>query len=166
MSSAVLTSAKSNTITTQPIATSSNTMSTTTQLNALPTTTQSRAAQLRDLVQSAATISSSSIYPSSTESTTAAVKHRYRKYNNALWRTYIREALQSGNHREYCRVHNIPYSTFKDKHKLYRESINPDTWQPTNEARKYNHRIFCDECEKQAAEQWHVYTYTYIYCCI
>ena len=36
-----------------------------------------------------------------------------RNYNDQLWSTYITEAIQSGNAKQYCTDKNISYRTYK-----------------------------------------------------
>ena len=53
----------------------------------------------------------------------------YRKISAEMWSTYIGEAIQLGNHRKYCREHNLSYSTFNDKFKFYIQSTDTCRWQ-------------------------------------
>ena len=69
-----------------------------------------------------------------------------------MWNTYITEAIQSGNHQQYCTEHNFPYRTFKRKYSDYKKANNKENWSP-NSKRRYNHRVFTDSTEKAAVEQ-------------
>ena len=75
-----------------------------------------------------------------------------RSYNDAMWGTYITEAIQSSNHKQYCTEHNIPYTTFRNKFSEYKQSTNKENWSPTSKHR-HRHRVFTDSTEKQAVEQ-------------
>ena len=72
-----------------------------------------------------------------------------RSYSDAMWNTYITEAIQSGNHKQYCTAKNIPYRTFNNKYKEYQQCTNNENWLPRSK-RRYNHRVFTDSTEKQA----------------
>ena len=75
-----------------------------------------------------------------------------RSYSDTMWNTYITEAIQSGNHKQYCTQHNIPYTTFKRKYNDYKKANNKENWSP-NSKRRYRHRVFTDSTEKAAVEQ-------------
>ena len=45
----------------------------------------------------------------------------YRRYNDGQWLTYVTEAIQSGNHKQYCSTHNIEYRSFKRKYAEYNQ---------------------------------------------
>ena len=75
-----------------------------------------------------------------------------RSYSDAMWKTYITEAIQSGNHQQYCTEHNIPYRTFKRKYSDYKKANNKENWSP-NSKRRYRHRVFTDSTEKAAVKQ-------------
>ena len=75
-----------------------------------------------------------------------------RSYSDAMWNTYITEAIQSGNHQQYCTEHNIPYRTSKRKYSDYKKANNKENWSPNSKCR-YNHRVFTDSTEKAAVEQ-------------
>ena len=75
-----------------------------------------------------------------------------RSYSDAMWNTYITEAIQSGNHQQYCIEHNIPFTTFKRKYSDYKKANNKENWSPNSKCR-YNHRVFTDSTEKAAVEQ-------------
>ena len=47
--------------------------------------------------------------------------------------------------------HNIPYTTFRKKHRQYKRASDKENWSPTSK-RRYNNRVFTDSTEKQAAE--------------
>ena len=64
-----------------------------------------------------------------------------RSYSDAMWKTYITEAIQSGNHKQYCKEHNIPYTTFRNKHSEYTQSADKENWS-LNSKRRYSHRVF------------------------
>ncbi len=82
-----------------------------------------------------------------------AVPSPRRSYNDAMWNTYITEAIQSGNHKQYCTDKNIPYRTFNTKYSQYKQSNDKENWSPKSR-RRYRHRVFTDSTEKQAVEQF------------
>ena len=86
---------------------------------------------------------------------TLSVPSPRRSYSDAMWHTYITEAIQSGNHKQYCTQHNIPYRTFNRKYDEFKQSINLENWSPKSK-RRYNHRVFTDSTERQAAEQFEI----------
>ena len=75
-----------------------------------------------------------------------------RSYSDAMWNTYITEAIQSGNHKQYCTQHNIPYTTFMKKHRQYKQASDKENWSPTSK-RRYNNRVFTDSTEKAAVDE-------------
>ena len=75
-----------------------------------------------------------------------------RSYGDAMRNTYITEAIQSENHKQYCTQHNIPYTTFKRKNSEYKKANNKENWSPNSKCR-YNHRVFTDNTEKAAVKQ-------------
>lgn len=79
----------------------------------------------------------------------------YRTYADNMWRTYITEAIQSGNHKQYCEQHNIAYRTFKRKYAEYKQCENTENLSPKSK-RRYSHRVFTDSTEKQAHAEWKV----------
>ena len=70
-----------------------------------------------------------------------------------MWKTYITEAIQSGNHIQYCKQHNIPYTTFRNKFSEYKQSTDKENWSPTSK-RRYNNRVFTDSTEKAAVDEF------------
>ena len=80
---------------------------------------------------------------------TPPVSTPYRRYNDGQWLTYVTEATQSGNHKQYCSTHNIEYKTFKRKYAEYKQADNKENWS-TKSKRRYRHRVFTDSTEKQA----------------
>ena len=50
------------------------------------------------------------------------VPHHRSNYSDSMWNTYITEAIQSGNHKQYCKAHNINYKTFNRKYTEYKQS--------------------------------------------
>ena len=77
----------------------------------------------------------------------------HNRYSDNMWNTYITEAIQSGNHKQYCRTHNINYKTFNRKHTEYKQSDDKENWSPKSK-RRYRHRVFTDSTEKQAVDKW------------
>ena len=75
-----------------------------------------------------------------------------QSYSDAMWKTYITEAIQSGNHIQYCTQHNIPYTTFKHKYSDYKHANNKEDWSSSSK-RRHRHRVFTDSTEKAAVEQ-------------
>ena len=69
-----------------------------------------------------------------------------RSYSDAMWNTYVTEAKQSGHHKQYCIEYNIPYTTFRKKHRQQQpitinnntEAVNIDNSTTTD----YNINIF------------------------
>ena len=53
-----------------------------------------------------------------------------RTYTDAEESSYVAEAVQLGNHKQYCRDKNIPYSTFNDWYKQYQTSTDKENWSP------------------------------------
>lgn len=51
-------------------------------------------------------------------------------YTGAEKSSYVAEAVQLGNHKQYCRDKNIPYSTFNDWYKQYQTSTDKENWSP------------------------------------
>ena len=84
-----------------------------------------------------------------------AVPSPRRSYSDAMWNTYITEAIQSGNHKQYCIEHNIPYTTFINKFRLYKQANDKQNWL-SNSKRRYSHRVFTDSTEQQAVEQYDI----------
>ena len=80
------------------------------------------------------------------------LSNRRRKYDNRMWSTYITEAVQSGNAKQYCANKNIPYATYKEKLTEYNKSGDKENWSP-NSKRRYSHRVFTDSTEKAAVKQ-------------
>ena len=76
-----------------------------------------------------------------------------RSFSDAMWNTYITEAIQSGHHKKYCREHNILYRTFKHQLSEYKQSTDNENWSPNSE-RRLSHRVFTDSIEKQAVEPY------------
>ena len=83
----------------------------------------------------------------------SAVPSTRRSYSDAMWKTYITEAIQSGNHTQYCKQDNIPYTTFRKKHSKYTQANNKENWSPRSK-RRLSHRVFINSTEKQAVEQY------------
>ena len=75
-----------------------------------------------------------------------------RSYSDAIWKTYITEAIQSGNHIQYCKQHNIPYTTFRNKFSECKQSTDKKNWSPTSK-RRYNNRVFTDSTMKEAVDE-------------
>ena len=72
-----------------------------------------------------------------------------------MWSTYIGEAIQSDDHNKYCIEHNLSLTTFYNKLKLYKQSIDKESWSPTSR-RRLSHRVFTDSTVKQAVEQFDI----------
>ena len=81
------------------------------------------------------------------------VPHHRSNYNDSMWNTYITEAIQSGNHKQYCKAHNINYKTFNRKYTEYKQSNDKQNWSPKSK-RRYRHRVFTDSTEKQAVDKY------------
>ena len=64
-----------------------------------------------------------------------AVSSPRRSYCDAMWNTYITEAIQLGNHQQYCTELNIPYRTFNRKYDEYKQSNDKENWS-TNSKRR------------------------------
>ena len=58
-----------------------------------------------------------------------SVPSPHRSYSDAMWNTYITDAIQSGNHIQYCTQHNIPYTTFRKKHRQYKQPVQVNQYQ-------------------------------------
>ena len=63
-----------------------------------------------------------------------AIPSPCRSYSDAMWNTYITEAIPSGNCKKYCTGHSIPYITFNRKYAEY----NKENWSPKSK-RQYSH---------------------------
>ena len=50
-----------------------------------------------------------------------------------MWNTYTTGAIQSGNHIQYCKQHNIPYRTFQLKYQQYNIFNIPNNNKPVRE---------------------------------
>ena len=71
-----------------------------------------------------------------------------RTYTDAEKSSYVAEAVQLGNHKQYCRDKNIPYSTFNDWYKQYQTSTDKENWSPIS--KKYlRHRVFTTQRKNQ-----------------
>ena len=70
-----------------------------------------------------------------------------RNYTDAEKSSYVAEAVQLGNHKQYCREKNIPYPTFRDWYTEYQNSSNKENWSPKGKKR-LRHRVFTDSTEK------------------
>ena len=86
---------------------------------------------------------------------TSACRSPYRKISPEMWSTYIGEAIQSGNHKKYCREHNLSYRTFNYQLRSYKQSVDKENWSPTSK-RQLSHRVFTNSTEKQADEQFDI----------
>ena len=74
-----------------------------------------------------------------------------RNYTDAEKSSYVAEAVQLGNHKQYCCDKNIPYSTFRDWYSEYQSSTDKENWTPTSKKR-FAHRVFTDSTEKAAVQ--------------
>lgn len=74
-----------------------------------------------------------------------------RTYTDSAKASYVSEAIQSGNHAEYCPDKNIPYTTFKQWLAQYQQSTDRENWSP-NSKKRLSHRVFTDSTEKTATE--------------
>ena len=78
-------------------------------------------------------------------------RNSIRTYSDAEKSSYVAEAVQLGNHKQYCRDKNIPYSTFRDWYSEYQSSTDKENWSPTSK-KFFAHRVFTDSTEKAAVE--------------
>ena len=56
-------------------------------------------------------------------------------YSDAMRNTYITEAIQSGNHKQYCADKNIPYAAFRKKQGQYNQVNDREIWSPNSQRR-------------------------------
>ena len=84
---------------------------------------------------------------------TPPVRSRNPSYDNVMLNTYITEAKQTSNMKQYCKQHNIVYSTFLNNLSEYNRSNDKENWSPKSK-RKYSHRVLTDSTEKQAIDEF------------